>query len=287
MSSPETRNVDESKERVRRQWASVAEGRRRWAEKVAVLTGAATEAILDAAQVREGMQVLDLASGGGEPALALAAAVGTNGHVTATDLAPEVLAIAEENAQKRGLTNITFQQADAEALPFPDRSFDRVTCRFGVMFFLNLGQALREIYRVLKPGGRVAFVAWGAFEQNPLFTNTVGIAMKHLPTPPEAGVFIPFKFGEAGKLAAALQEAEFRQVEEEFRTVPWPWPGPVEELWHYAQEVSACFRPVYDSIPKEKKEQVTGGVLVALRPDFDGRHVNLQALIVVASAVRP
>ena len=62
-----------------------------------------------------------------------AAVAPTGGHVTATDLVPEMLDAATKNASERGVTNITFQQADAEALPFPDNSFDAVTCRFGVM----------------------------------------------------------------------------------------------------------------------------------------------------------
>jgi ubiquinone/menaquinone biosynthesis C-methylase UbiE len=82
-----------------------------------------------------------------------------------------MLAVVEDHARRRGLVNMTFQQADAEALPFPSHRFDVVTCRFGIMFCPNAGQAFREIARVLKPGGRAAFIVWGPFDQNPYFTS--------------------------------------------------------------------------------------------------------------------
>ena len=124
--------------------------------------------IVERAHVAPGMTVLDLASGHGEPAFALAAAVGPTGHVTATDQGPALLAIAEERARGEGLTNMTFRVADAHALPFPDGTFDRVTSRLGVMYFVELERAMQEVRRVLKPGGRVTFMAWGPLDQ-PLF----------------------------------------------------------------------------------------------------------------------
>jgi SAM-dependent methyltransferase len=106
----------------------------------------ATESIVRAAQVTPGMEVLDIASGTGEPALTLAE---TAGHVTATDLGPQMLVSAEENARARGVGNVTFTHADVHELPFGDASFDRVTCRFGIMYFADVDRALGEIRRVL------------------------------------------------------------------------------------------------------------------------------------------
>ncbi len=154
-------NTERYKEEVRRDWTDGVAGWRKWNAQFAVMTRAATEAMVQVAQVKSGMHVLDLASGTGEPALTLAEAVSPNGHVMATDLVPEMLAIAEEIARERRLRNISFKQADAEALPFADKTFDAVTCRLGVMFFPDAAKALGEVHRVLKPGGRAAFVVWG------------------------------------------------------------------------------------------------------------------------------
>jgi len=127
---------------------------RKWHAQIAAFTRGATEAILEAAQLRPGMRVLDLACGVGDPALSIAAQVGLSGRVTATDFGPGMMSLAEELARKKGLANIDFREANAESLPFADASFDILTCRFGIMFFPDLGKALRECLRVLKPGGR-------------------------------------------------------------------------------------------------------------------------------------
>ncbi len=213
MSQLDAWEVERIKEQTRRDWSGGAAAWRKWNPQFVVLSRAATAAIIQAAGVTAGMQVLDLASGTGEPALSLAEAVGAQGHVTATDLALEMLLITEEYARQRGLTNLTCKPADAEALPFPDQSFDVVTCRFGVMFFPNPGQAFHEIRRVLKPGGRATFVAWGALDQNPYFTTTVGVFMRHVQLPPPPlDTPTPFTFARTGTLSAALQEAGFTQV---------------------------------------------------------------------------
>jgi ubiquinone/menaquinone biosynthesis C-methylase UbiE len=122
---------------------------------------AVTNALVEAAQPQPGMRILDLASGNGEPALSLARRVAPNGHVTATDLNEGMLSALRANAAADDVTNIATKVSDAQELPFGDGSFDLVTSRFGVMFFADTPAALREIKRVLKSGGRAAFLVWG------------------------------------------------------------------------------------------------------------------------------
>ena len=287
MSTPEVSNTEQWKERVRQEWAEVAEAWRRWSPQLVVQSRAATETIVQVAQVNPGMQVLDLASGAGEPALTLSGVVGPAGHVTATDLVPDMLAVAEDNARQQGLTNVTFRQADAEALPFPDQTFDATTCRFGVMFFPNVGQALQEIYRVLKPGGRATFITWGPPEQNPYFSSSIGVFMKYVEMPPpEPGAPSPFKFAQAGSLSTVLRTAGFQEVKEESRPIPWPFPGPVEQAWESIQELGAPFRRLIAGLNPEQRDQVISEVLAAIGEYYDGQQVNFPAVIVVASGVR-
>src|SRR5690606_2241998 len=99
--------------------------------------------LIEAAQVRSGARVLDLASGAGEPAIPIARAVGPSGEVVATDLVPEMLKGARRRAAEEGLANIRFEQADMEALPFADESFDAVTCRIGLMYAPDPLRALK------------------------------------------------------------------------------------------------------------------------------------------------
>lgn len=288
MSSTEIGDAARFKEQVRLDWTAGAEAWRKWRPQFVAQSSSATDLIVQAAQLTRGMQVLDVAGGTGEPALSLAAAVGPEGHVIATDLVPEMLAVAESSARERGVTNLSFRQADAEALPFPARRFDVVTCRFGLMFCLNAGQALREIRRVLKPGGRAAFIAWGPFDGNPYFTSTVGVFMEHVSLPPPPpGAPTPFTFAQPGTLTMAMQAAGFMQVEEDARTIPWVFPGSVPECWEFIREMTApAFRRLFEALTPDQHAKVIKEVLDAIRHYDDGRQVNFPADIVIAPGVR-
>jgi ubiquinone/menaquinone biosynthesis C-methylase UbiE len=289
MNAAEPPSTEQFKERVVKEWtdSNTVAAWSKWHSKIAVVSAEAKEALVRAAQVEPGMQVLDIASGTGEPSLTLAEVVGPEGHVTATDLGSDMIAVAKENAEKVNLTNMTFLQADAHDLPFSDRSFDRVTCRFGVMFFADLPQALGEIYRVLKPGGRVAFTAWGPVEQNPYLSTTLTPFLKRVEVPPPLpGAPQPFRFAEAGTLAAELQRAGFEEVQEETRTMSWAWPGPPEEVWEHVRDVAVPFHPIIYGLEPEARKQAIGEVVEGYRRYYDGQKVNLPAEIVLASGVR-
>ncbi len=292
MAVPEIVNpekVQEFKETVRRQWtdADAVTAWAKWHEQFAYQTRFATQAILEAAQTKPGMRVLDLASGSGEPALALARAVGPAGHVIATDISPGMVEVTAANALRAGLTNMSFMPADAEALSFGDERFDAVTCRFGIMFCPDYARALREIRRVLKPAGRAAFTAWQAFDQ-PLFQSTVGVLLKYRPgPPPEPGAPTPFVFARRGSLSDALHQAGFQELREESLTIPWPWPGPVEQLWQFMREASApVWGPIFASLAVDERNRVNEEVYAALRPYFSGQETDPGARIILASATR-
>src|SRR6202051_488528 len=200
----------------------------KWKAKSAALGQPVTDALVEYAQLRPGMQVLDLASGTGEPAISLASRVGANGHVTALDLSADLLEIAAQRARTRGLKNFTTQRADAHSLPFPDSSFDLATSRFGVMFFRDPVLALRELRRVLRPAARACFLAWGPVAQ-PYWQSMMGVVHRRVGGPmlPPGGAD-PFRFSTPGSLSDVLNSGGFNAVEEETKTLPWTWPGSVE-----------------------------------------------------------
>jgi ubiquinone/menaquinone biosynthesis C-methylase UbiE len=285
MSSTEEVQAEQFKEQVRQNWTENAAAWRKWYPLYRTLARPATETIIEAAQTGPGMQVLDIASGTGEPALTLAEIVGSEGHVTATDLVPEMLAGAEENARQRGLTNLSFQQADAEALPFPPARFDAVTCSFGLMFCPNPGQALSEIRRVLKPGCRAAFLVWGPIEENPQFAGTMSVFQKYSSAPPPPpGAPTPFSFSKLGTLSAALNAAGFTQVQEEARAIPWVFPGSLETFWEFMSGMGG-FQRFINAIPPDQRETATREALGNLRRYEEGHQMNLPAVIVVGSGV--
>jgi ubiquinone/menaquinone biosynthesis C-methylase UbiE len=257
----------------------------RWERPSAEMGRGATDAIVALAQPRPGMRALDVAGGTGAPALQIARAIGPSGRVTATDLSPEPLKIAAERARDRGLTNISFEVADVHNLPFSDESFDLVTCRLGVMFFADLPRAVGEMRRVLKPGGRVALLAWGPMQQ-PYFESTGGIVMRRIGAPLPDAAKQTFKFGQRGTLGAALTGAGFRDVKEELQTVPWVWSGSIADLWEYFQAATIPFRPLLAQIRPEQVEIITRDVHAAFAKYWDGEKVNMTADFVLAAGVR-
>lgn len=288
MSAPDPAKIEKYRGRMREEWteeATVAAWRK-WHAKMAAFTRGATETMLEAAQPRSGMHVLDLASGVGDPSLSIAEAVGPSGHVTATDLGPGMIGLAEELARAGGLRNIEFRVADVEALPFPDESFDLVTCRFGVMFFPDQRKAFRECLRVLKRGGRVAFVTWGKREQAFLGT-TVGILTKYIEMPPpDPDAPHAFMFGERGLLKSKLETAGFAQVNEQVRTVPGRWAGSPEEYWQQFTEVAAPFRPLIAKLTPETRARAEAEILAGLRKISDGAAITMPLEIVAGTGIR-
>ena len=105
--------------------------------------------------VRPGMQVLDLASGTGDLARAMSRRVGSDGHVVLGDINDQMLRVGRDRCIDNGeLRGLSWCQCDAETLPYPSESFDRVTIGFGLRNVTNKKAALKEMYRVLKPGGK-------------------------------------------------------------------------------------------------------------------------------------
>lgn len=279
---------ERAKEQVRRHWAAQAT---RWSAQQARMASAnraVTAALLEAARVGPGLRVLDLASGAGEPALTLAEVVGPNGQVTATDLVPEMLAGAEELARERGLTNIAFRQADAEALPFPDASFDRVTCRLGVMFFPDLPRALGEAHRVLVPDGLVALLVWGPFERNPAHSAAAGVLRRYLPAgagePSVAGVM--FKYAEPGPLATALRAAGFRDVREEARSLTAEFESTADGYWRSRAEPGSQIDQLLARVPPERRDEAVAAALAALRRYERDSRLVFPAVVNIATGRR-
>lgn len=289
MSTATLPTADQFKELVRQEWNDpiTVAGWQRWFPKMLVQFQAGTDLLLQAASLAPGMHVLDLASGSGDPALALAEAVGSTGRVTATDLSSDMLALAEANSRSQHLTNLTFRQADAHALPFPDQHFDRVTSKLGVMYFVDCAQALREIRRVLKKDGKIAFLAWGPPDQSPYIQAGLGPILKraNIPPPPP-GAPQPFRFAQHGALTAELERAGFRQIEEATHIIPMPWPGPPEELWQHLYDIAAPFRPIIEGLAPDERDQALGEVLAGLRQYYDGERTDTPAAVVIASATR-
>ena len=123
--------------------------------------GPAQDGLLAAAALRPGERVLDLACGTGLVSLAAAAAVGAGGVVLGTDISDQMVDRARQQAATRAAANARFERMGAEDLVLPDGGFDAALCALGLMYLPEPEAALREMRRVLRPGGRIALAVWG------------------------------------------------------------------------------------------------------------------------------
>ena len=276
------------RETIRQEWLAAAPFWKKWYSKLAHQSRHATELVVQGAQLSPGLQVLDLASGNGEPCLSVAVAVGPQGRVVATDLIREMLQFAEENAAARGLRNIEFRQANAEELPFPGGQFDRVTCRFGIMFIPDIQKALREVRRVLKPKGRVSFVTWGPREENPLFGTMIRPFLKYVEVPqPDPDSPHVFRFADETKLARTLSDAGFEDVHAAKHKINWPWPGSAEDAWQGGSELAAPFKKIIAAVPPDKREEAIHEAIEGIRRFSDGQAINFPAAVNSVTGVAP
>jgi len=108
-----------------------------------------------------GATVLDVGCGSGASALPAAVAVGPAGRVVGIDLAERLLTLARAKAAHRNLGNVDFRTGDMERLEFPDASFDAVVCVFAIFFVTDMAKQVRALWRLVRPGGRLAITTWG------------------------------------------------------------------------------------------------------------------------------
>jgi ubiquinone/menaquinone biosynthesis C-methylase UbiE len=111
--------------------------------------------------VREGARVLDVCCGTGSSAIPAAELVAPWGYVIGVDLADRLVALAREKARRRALQNITFRVADMRALDYQAESFDAVLCVFGIFLVPDMAAAVRELWRFVRPCGKLAITSWG------------------------------------------------------------------------------------------------------------------------------
>ena len=161
----------------------------------------------DAAQVAPGQKVLDVACGTGVLACEAAKRVAPGGAVTGLDRNDGMLAVARRKAP-----DIDWHCGLAEALPFPDGSFDVVVSQFGLMFFEDRVKALTEMWRVLRPGGRLAVAVWDALERTPGYAAMAALLQRLFGARIANELRAPFALGDAASLRALFEAAGIPDV---------------------------------------------------------------------------
>jgi SAM-dependent methyltransferase len=180
-------------------------------------------AMLDAARPRPGERVLDVGCGYGTTTIDAAERVAPSGRVVGVDISAVMLEPARRRVAAAGLHDIELVEADAQVYPFEATSFDVVISRLGTMFFEDPTAAFANLARALRPGGRLAFVAW----QDPLKSEWIAVALAavvaQLGRPPdlgEPGAPGPWAFANGDRLTRLLNTGGFRDVTLESVTRP-------------------------------------------------------------------
>ncbi len=247
-------------------------------------------AVLDACAARPGERALDIGCGAGAIALALAEAVGPAGSVTGADVSAPLLERARARAVEDGIGNLDFVLADAQDHDFALGGFDLVASRFGVMFFADPVAAFANLRRAVRPGGRLAFVAWSGAAQNPFFAvpqSLVNARFGLEPQPPsdEPG---PMAFRDIGRVTGILSEAGWREPRGEEIAVDLHHPDGVAGMTSLCANIGPLVRGVRDAgAGPEALDELLARLADALAPFAADDGIRVPARINRFTATRP
>lgn len=267
-------------------WNSVASAWERNADFVDAHMADATAAMLDAAQIGAGDEVLDLAAGPGGAGIAAATRTGESGRVVLADVAPAMV----EAAARRGaaIPQISTLVCDQSTIDLPDESVDAVICRHGLMFADVPADAVGEARRVLRPGGRYAAVTWDARSANPwlgLVLDAVGEQFG-VPFPPP-GIAGPFSLDSPDLLTAVLRDGGLADVRVSRVATPMRMPS-LETWWERVPELAgplaAALAGMESSVRDEIRQRALHSGEAAARV-IDG-GIELDGSVLVGSGRR-
>ena len=162
--------------------------------------------LAEQAMLRQGMKVLDIACGRGALLFEARELIGESGEAVGIDLSSAMVSETTREILRRSLSNVKAVRMDAEHLYFPGGYFDRALCGFCLFFFQEPEVAVKEIFRVLKPGGAIALSTWGKYDTRDWH---IEIAKKYIPAAPNQPKLVDRKFDEPEEVIAVLKTAGF------------------------------------------------------------------------------
>jgi ubiquinone/menaquinone biosynthesis C-methylase UbiE len=238
------------------QWQAAAEAWWRWSPTLNQWLGKATDKMLGMAGVTTGHRVLDIAAGAGEQSITAAKKTGPSGYVLATDISANILEFAKEMAGAAGIKNIETKVMDGENLALDDNQFDAVISRVGLIYFPDQQKALKEMLRVLKPGGKVAAIVYSTPDKNKFFSLPVSIIRNRAKLPPPLpGQPGPFSLGAEGVIEKAFTQAGFKNVRSALVDSPLELPS-AKDCVRFEKESFGALHQMLAGLPDTEKESV-------------------------------
>jgi SAM-dependent methyltransferase len=231
-----------------------------------------------------GAHVLDVATGTGIVAVEAARRVGPRGSVLATDFLPAWEPFVRSAASAARVANVSFASMPAEALALPDASFDVAYCQFGLMFVPEPIRALREMRRVLRPGGRIGIAVWSVPEKVGLFLIQRIVAPALPPTTGEAPPS-PMSMGAPGLIEDMVAEAGFCDVVRHLVTIFHDITDPEIEWQQCRENFAMPDGGGLERLPAHVQQQVHDDVIAAFVSFQDGDTIRVpsEAILVTAS----
>jgi enediyne biosynthesis protein CalE5 len=265
----------------RQGWDNAASGWKYWWQVIEKGAQKINDRLIDLAEVKQGDNVLDLATGIGEPAITAAKKlVGSQGHVLAVDISPQMLSIARQRSASLGLQNIIeFKESDIESLQLQPLSFDAVLCRWGLMFLPNLDNALKNISNALKnEGGRIAAAVWSSPSKTPFIGFPMGIIIRELEIPDQNisslstttadnRVLGPFSLADEKILKASLQKAGFKDIQIERQNVTFEFAS-INDYVNHVKDIAAPLKAALDKESTRRQEEIWKMVAKEVKTKF-------------------
>jgi ubiquinone/menaquinone biosynthesis C-methylase UbiE len=270
----------------RQGWDSVAEGWKKWWKTIEEGAQVVSDRLVELSKIREGNNVLDIATGIGEPAVTAARRVGPNGKVTALDLSPGMLAIARERAKENGLANIIdFQEGDAEMFHLSSSKFDAIISRFGLMFLPDLPNALRFMREALVPNGRIAAAVWSTPQKVPAFVMPFEMVMRETGSPPPPpGAPGPFSLADTNLLQERFKQAGFQDVIIESGNVTFRLPS-AEDYVGFVRSTAAPLTAMMKGLSAARQQDIWDKIVDTSKKfaDASGRVTFTNEVIYVSA----
>jgi ubiquinone/menaquinone biosynthesis C-methylase UbiE len=258
------------KEAERQSWNSVAAGWQKWWKPIEKGAEKVSRRLIELAMIKPGSRVLDMATGIGEPAITAAKQVGSNGHVLATDISPQMLSNAKRRAISLGLQNvIEFKEGDTETMDLPASTFDAALCRFGLMFLPDLKGGLSNIFRSLVEGGHFAAAVWASPDQDTLIATTMNTVMKETNSlPPPQGTPGPFSLSDENSLKNSFMMSGFKDITVERMHVSFDFDSP-DDFTTFAVETAGPLQKMLANQIEERKKEILKAITEAAKKYAD------------------
>jgi len=216
---------------------------------------------IDRLSLRLGDRVLDVCCGTGASAIPAAVCVGSTGQVLGIDLSESLLELACNKSRQQGLDHIEFRYGDFESLGLPNESFDAIVCVFGIFFVPDMLAAIGELWRMLRPGGKLAITSWGEKVFEP--ANQVFWSAIEAERPDLVKKFTPWdRISDPASLQALLEAGGATQVEV-FAEVGTHELASPEDWWTIV--LGGGFRGTIDQLDPAARERVRQANLHFLR----------------------